>query len=365
MSTYLRMKDLSVGYGQKTVIGNINVEIEKGEIIALIGPNGVGKSTILKTLSKQLPIISGSVELDGKDLNDYSFKDLSRKMAVVLTERLKTELMTCRDIVSTGRFPYTGKLGVLTEEDDKIVENSMRIVNAYDLRDKDFTAISDGQRQRVLLARAICQEPEILLLDEPTSFLDVKYKLDLLGILTGMARERNITVIMSLHEIDLAEKVADRIISVRDNSLFSFGKPAEVFEEETIRRLYDIDNGFFDPLFGSIELKAVKSEDPKVFVIASEGRGIPVYRSLQKREIPFSTGILPEDGMDYRLARLLASRIISSPAGKHYDRSLIDEAIKEAETADRVIIAMGDGEMSGRYVSEILEHIPEEKREYV
>ena len=208
--TYLKLEKLSVGYGSKVVISDIDLEIQKGEVISLIGPNGAGKSTILKTLSKQLPVISGRAVLDGEDLNEYSYRDLSKKMAVVLTEKLKTELMTCRDIVSTGRYPYTGKLGVLTEEDDKKVEEAMRKVNAYDLRDKDFTAISDGQRQRVLLARAICQEPQILLLDEPTSFLDVKYKLDLLSILTAMAREKNITVIMSLHEIDLAEKEIGR-----------------------------------------------------------------------------------------------------------------------------------------------------------
>ncbi|MBO7700526.1 MAG: ABC transporter ATP-binding protein, partial [Eubacteriaceae bacterium] len=149
--TYLKLEKLSVGYGTKVVIGDIDLDIHKGEVISLIGPNGAGKSTIMKTLSKQLPIISGRVVLDGEDLNEYSYRDLSKKMAVVLTEKLKTELMTCRDIVSTGRYPYTGKLGVLTEEDDKKVEEAMRKVNAYDLRDKDFTAISDGQRQRVLL----------------------------------------------------------------------------------------------------------------------------------------------------------------------------------------------------------------------
>ncbi|MBO4359782.1 MAG: ABC transporter ATP-binding protein, partial [Eubacteriaceae bacterium] len=166
--TYLKLEKLSVGYGTKVVISDIDLDIMKGEVISLIGPNGAGKSTILKTLSKQLPIISGRAILDGQDINEYSYRDLSKKMAVVLTEKLKTELMTCRDIVSTGRYPYTGKLGVLTEEDDRKVEEAMRKVNAYDLRDKDFTAISDGQRQRVLLARAICQEPQILLLDEPT-----------------------------------------------------------------------------------------------------------------------------------------------------------------------------------------------------
>ena len=363
--TYLKLEKLSVGYGTKVVIGDIDLDIHKGEVISLIGPNGAGKSTILKTLSKQLPIISGRVVLDGIDLNEYSYRDLSKKMAVVLTEKLKTELMTCRDIVSTGRYPYTGKLGVLTEEDDKKVEEAMRKVNAYDLRDKDFTAISDGQRQRVLLARAICQEPQILLLDEPTSFLDVKYKLDLLSILTAMAREKNITVIMSLHEIDLAEKVSDRIISVRDNSMFCCGEPEEVFEEETIRELYDIDNGFFDPLFGSIELAATKSDAPEVFVISGDGLGIPVYRKLQKDKIPFAAGILYRNDMDYRLARLLASEVVSEVPNEPISEWNIERAKDIINGCGRVIIAMPHIGENNQRLKELIDSIPEEKKEIV
>lgn len=121
-------------------------------------------------------------------------------MAVVLTDRIKTELMTCHDIVATGRYPYTGRLGILTQEDERLVEEAMQAVHAQELGNRDFNAISDGQKQRVLLARAICQDPDVIVLDEPTSFLDVKYKLELLSILERMARQKKITVIMSLHK---------------------------------------------------------------------------------------------------------------------------------------------------------------------
>ena len=197
---YFHLDHLTVGYDKKPLIKDICISIEKGEIVTLIGPNGSGKSTILKSITRQLKLVGGNVEFDGKNLHELSFRELSTKMAVVLTERMKPELMTCHDIVATGRYPYTGRLGMLTREDEEKVEKAMRAVHAEELGGRDFNAISDGQRQRVLLARAICQEPEVIILDEPTSFLDIRHKLELLAILRRMAKEKGITVIMSLHD---------------------------------------------------------------------------------------------------------------------------------------------------------------------
>lgn len=337
--SYFRTENLSVGYNKKSVISNINLDIHKGEIIALIGPNGAGKSTMLKTFVRDLDIVSGRIFLDGKNLMDYSYKELSRKMAVILTERIKVELMTCRDIVATGRYPYTGRLGVLRPEDEVKVDEALATVHALDLAQRDFNAISDGQRQRILLARALCQEPEIILLDEPTSFLDVRHKLDLLSILTRMAREKNITVIMSLHEIDLAEKVADRIISVKGDTQFGFGPPSEVFQEDRIRELYEIDNGYFDPLFGSIELKKPQGENPRVFVIAGAGTGIPVFRKLRQENVPFAAGILYENDLDYQLARLLAAEVISAPPFEPFSEAAVQRAMDVMRSCEKVILS--------------------------
>lgn len=336
---YFRTENLAVGYNRKPVISNINLEIRKGEIIALIGPNGAGKSTMLKTFVRDLDILQGTITLDGKNLTAYSYKELSRKMAVILTERIKVELMTCRDIVATGRYPYTGRLGVLRPEDEKKVQEALEAVHAADLAERDFRAISDGQRQRILLARAICQEPEIILLDEPTSFLDVRHKLDLLTILTRMARQKNITVIMSLHEIDLAEKVADRIISVKGDSQFGFGKPEEIFEEKQIRELYDIENGYFDPLFGSIELKKPQGTVPEVFVIAGGGCGIPIFRQLQQENIPFAAGVLYTNDLDYQLARLLAADVITAEPFSPIPEAVQAHAMEVMKACKKVILA--------------------------
>lgn len=342
---YFSIDDLTIGYHKVPVIRNISLEVRKGEIIALIGPNGAGKSTLLKTIARELPPVSGSIYLEGRDMQTISYRELSKKLAVILTERIKVDLTTCRDIVATGRYPYTGRLGVLTHEDEAVVDAAMETVHALDLSDRDFNAISDGQRQRILLARAICQEPEMILLDEPTSFLDVRHKLDLLSILTRMARKKNITVIMSLHEIDLAEKVADRILTVKGDTQFGYGAPGEIFEEQAIRRLYDIEDGYFDPLFGSIELKKPAGETPEIFVLAGAGTGIPLYRKLQRENIPFATGILYTNDLDHRLARLLAAEVISAPPFRPIPEETLDEALNIMRRCRRVILAGPEAEL--------------------
>nr|WP_278415382.1 ABC transporter ATP-binding protein [Mediterraneibacter faecis] len=335
---YFQMKDLSVGYNGNSLIHDINIGINKGEIVTLIGPNGSGKSTILKSITRQLKVVGGNVLFDDTSLLKLPYKELASKMAVVLTDRIKTELMTCHDIVATGRYPYTGRLGILMQEDERLVEEAMQAVHAQELGNRDFNAISDGQKQRVLLARAICQDPDVIVLDEPTSFLDVKYKLELLSILERMARQKKITVIMSLHEIDLAQKISDKIICVKGETISHYGSPEEVFTEEIIRELYGINNGYFDPLFGSIELPAPEGE-PEVFVISSGGTGIPVYRRLQKEHIPFATGILYENDMDYRLARLLAAEVITEVSFEEIREETLQKAFETMGKCERVINA--------------------------
>ena len=335
---YLDLKDLSVGYQGKALIHDINIGINKGEIVTLIGPNGAGKSTILKSITRQLALVGGYVYFDNSSIHNMSYKTLSTRMAVVLTQRMQPELMTCHDVVATGRYPYTGRLGILSREDEDKVEAAMAAVHASELGGRYFNAISDGQRQRVLLARAICQEPDIIILDEPTSFLDVRHKLELLSILRSMAKEKDITVVMSLHEIDLAQKISDKIICVKGDTIAHYGKPEEIFEENIIRDLYDIDNGFFDPCFGSIELPRPEGK-PKVFVLSSCGTGIPIYRQLQKENIPFAAGILYTNDIDYRLARLLASEVITEEPFMPISDHAIQRALDVMGRCERVINA--------------------------
>ena len=336
---YFSTGDLSVGYNGKALIHDINVRIQAGEIVTLIGPNGSGKSTILKSITRQLKTISGRVWIQTEELEKISYKALARRMAVVLTERMKPELMTCRDVVATGRYPYTGRLGLLSAEDEEKVTAAMERVHALELADRDFDAISDGQRQRVLLARAICQEPEIIVLDEPTSYLDIRHKLELLSILRSMAKERGITVIMSLHEIDLAQKISDKILCVKGEVISRFGPPGEVFSEEVIRDLYGLDQGAYNVDFGSIELPPPRGE-PEVLVISSGGTGIPVYRQLQKDNVAFMAGILYTNDMDYAVARHLAAGMITARPFRPLPPETL-EAGKRAVERCRLVIDAG------------------------
>ncbi len=342
---YFRTSDLSVGYGGKPLIRDIEIGVRAGEILTLIGPNGSGKSTILKTVTKHLAAVKGDSRIADASVNSMSYKELSKKLAVVLTERIKGELLTCYDVVATGRYPYTNTLGLLSQEDRDKVYAAMERVHASELAEKDFTAISAGQRQRVLLARAICQEPEIIVLDEPTSFLDIRHKLELLSILRSMAKEKGITVVMSLHEIDLAQKISDKILCVRGETIQYFGTPEEIFREEIINALYGIPQGAYNIGFGSVELPAPTGV-PRTFVISGCGSGIPVFRRLQKENRPFYAGILYENDLDYPVARSLAAQVISETpfapiSDETYARAL--EAMKQCETVIHVPFPIGKG----------------------
>lgn len=351
---YFQTSQLTVGYDGKPLIRDITIGIARGEIVTLIGPNGAGKSTILKSITRQLKAIGGTVALDGQNLSGLSHKELATQMAVVLTQRMKPGLMTCRDIVATGRYPYTGRLGLLTKQDEEKVSEAMETVHALELSHRDFNAVSDGQRQRILLARAICQEPEIIILDEPTSYLDIRHKLELLSILRSMAKEKGITVIMSLHEIDLAQKISDKIICVKGDTIGSYGTPEEVFDEEKIRQLYNITEGFFDPCFGSIELPRPRG-NPEILVLSACGSGIPVYRRLQKGNIPFCAGILYTNDLDYRLARLLASEIITERPFHEISDAAFDRAMEKVHTCRCVLDAGCEIGPCNRRMQEILD----------
>ena len=322
---YFHTQDLSVGYDGRALIHDINIQVEKGKILTLIGPNGAGKSTILKSITRHLAKICGQVYIDRQEIYAWSARELAKRVAVVLTDRIHPELMTCGEVVAMGRYPYTNALGHLTARDREIVAQAMERVHALDLAEQDFTTLSDGQRQRIMLARALCQEPEVLILDEPTAYLDIRHKIELLDILREMAHERDITVIMSLHEIDLATKISDYLLCVKGDTIEAFGPPEDILAEGVIERLYDIQRGSYNLLFGSVELAKPRGE-PQIFVVGGGGQGVACYRALQKRQLPFAAGILFDNDVDCQVARELSDHVVTAPAfepmaEEHYRRA--------------------------------------------
>ena len=355
MEYYFKTEKLSVGYHGIPLIEEIEFGIHKGEILTLIGPNGAGKSTILKSIARQLEPLGGAVYMEKRDLAGFSRQQLSQSMSVVLTDKIRTELMTCEDVIETGRYPYTGRFGVLSREDPRAVEEAMELVHVTELRDQDFSKISDGQRQRVMLAKGLCQEPDIIVLDEPTSYLDVKYKLEFLSILQELRKQKNITVIMSLHELDLAERVSDKILCINGKYVERFGTPEEIFKEGYISKLFCITSGTFDETTTGMELKAAEGS-PKVFVIAGGGTGRRAFRCLQRAGVPFAAGILYENDLDYPVAKALAGSVIGAAAFEPVSDALLDEAKKSIRSCEKVICTKEHFAALEKYNEQLLEY---------
>lgn len=336
---YFYTEGLTVGYHGVPLIKDIRISLKKGEIMTLIGPNGAGKTTILKSIIQQLSPLGGVAYLDGRSLDQMTGKELSKKMSVVLTERVRPELMTCEDVVATGRYPYTGRFGILSDQDRRIVREAMELVHISELADRDFLKTSDGQKQRVMLARAICQEPDIIVLDEPTSFLDIRYKLEFLSIIQNMCRTRNLSVLMSLHELDLAGRISDKIVCIKGDQVDRFGTPEEIFTPGYIPELYQMTTGSYDERTGNLELEPVKGT-PEIFVIAGNGSGTALYRKLQREGIPFATGILWENDLDYPSAKALAAEVVSEKAFCRIQEGTLRRAKELVDACREVIVTV-------------------------
>lgn len=319
---------LAVGYNKKALIEDIAFSVCPGQIVTLIGPNGAGKSTILKSITRQLEPIAGTVCIRGTSIRQIPERTFAQTVSVMMTGWTDPEWMLCEDVVESGRFPYTGRLGLLSAHDREKVREAMELVHVTELAHRNFNEISDGQRQRVMLARAICQEPEILILDEPTSFLDIRHKLELLSLLKDLVHQKHLAVILSLHEIDLAQKISDYVLCVKDNRIDRCGKPEEVFTSSYIHELYGVHRGSYNNLYGSLELDAPKGS-PRIFVIGGGGFGIPVYRKLERASISFIAGILHTNDLDYPVACALAAKVITEQAFE----PISEEAIRRAEQA--------------------------------
>lgn len=245
----MKIESLSAGYRGKAVVQSVNLEIKKGEIISFIGPNGAGKSTLLKTLYRDLSPVAGAVFVDGGDVSKMPLKELARKMSIVTTDRIKPEHMTCREVVMAGRLPYTDGFGVLGKEDRQAAEDAIALMKIEGFADKQFSNLSDGQKQRTLIARAIAQSPEYLVMDEPTSYLDIRYRMELMEVLEVLAK-KGVTIVMSIHELELAVSVSDRLLLVYDDGKTLCKTPSEVMGEGLIKDLFSLTDEMYEKIYG-------------------------------------------------------------------------------------------------------------------
>ncbi len=259
MQNVLEISNLSIGYsgrnGEDTVIArDLNFSLAQGEFVSIVGANGIGKSTLLRTLAGVQRRLSGQVRITGKSINSLTPQELASSLSIVLTEPLPTRNLTVRELISLGRQPYTNWLGTLTEEDTDAVALSIRNTGLEALENRKCYELSDGQLQKVLIARALAQDTPIMMLDEPTTHLDLYHKVQVLKTMKGIAREFGKTVIYTTHEIDLAIHLCDQML-ILDKSGHHFGPPCRHIENQSFQNLFPSDLIDFDPGTGTFKIK--------------------------------------------------------------------------------------------------------------
>ena len=246
----ISLDNLSIGYstkdGRRTVAEGISASVPDGKLTCLIGPNGVGKSTLLRTLAAFQPKLGGSIYIKGKEISEYTNKDLARLVSVVLTGKPEVMNMTVREIVGLGRTPYTGFWGTLRDDDKDVVEDSMRQVGICHLADRTTGTLSDGERQKMMIAKALAQQTPAIILDEPTAFLDYPSKVDTMQLLMRLSRETGKTIFMSTHDLELVLQTADMLwLMTRDNGI-SIGTPAGLAANGALSGFIDRHGIIFD-----------------------------------------------------------------------------------------------------------------------
>ena len=335
----LHSEGLSVGY-RAPVLREVNLDFGSGQFIALLGPNGAGKTTLLRTLSRHLKPLSGRIEVLGRDLDTLSALELARLVAVCLTDNAKPPLLSVDEFVALGRYPHTGMMGRLSVHDAEIVERSLAAVTASGLSGRLVEQLSDGERQKVVLARALAQEPKLMLLDEPTAHLDLKHRIEVMGILRSLCRSHGLTVLASLHDIDVAAKVSDRVLLVQNGGIRDYGLPETVLTSETVAELYGFGDADFNRHLGSIEFRS-DGKAGRVFVIAGRGRAAPVFRLLSKKGLAIETGLLRDGDLDAFVAAALGAKTYvraepdELPAGGN--GSSLEEAAQALTACDFIV----------------------------
>jgi iron complex transport system ATP-binding protein len=244
----LRTIDLAVGYqsrhARRVVLDRLNLSLRPGELVCLLGPNGSGKSTLLRTLAGMQPPMSGFVEIGGCDVRRMKEADLARRLAVVLTERPMVGALTGLDVVELGRYPYAGWFGRLSERDHLLVDRALEAAGAGHLATVDFGKLSDGERQRIMIARALAQEPAVLVMDEPSAFLDVSSRIELMALVRRIVQDERLAVVLSTHDLEPALRAADVVWLIMPGGRLLAGAATAVVAEGLVEAAFNHSRDF-------------------------------------------------------------------------------------------------------------------------
>ncbi|MBA2287723.1 MAG: ABC transporter ATP-binding protein [Ktedonobacteraceae bacterium] len=315
----LEVRDLTFGYGREPVLYEVCMQVQAGEMLGLLGPNGSGKTTLLRLLSGVLSPRQGTVLLEGRDLRQWGRRGVARRIAVVSQELHMPFAFTVEQMVSLGRTPFINLLGSPSKHDRASVQEALRATDSAALGERIFNELSGGERQRVMIAMALAQEPGLLLLDEPTSHLDIKYQVETLALVQRLNRERGLTVIAAMHDLNLAARYFPRLVLFQRGIVADAG-PAEVLEPALLSRVYGIEVhvgilrgaehlSVLPP--GSMQDERQPQPGARVHVMAGGGSGALLMRALADAHIPFVAGALNIGDSDHTLALRLASQVIT------------------------------------------------------
>jgi iron complex transport system ATP-binding protein len=238
----LESKNLTLGYRDSIILKDINVTIPNGKITILLGSNGCGKSTLLKSMARLLKPIKGQVILNEDDVFSSSSKKVAKELSILPQSPTAPDDLTIFNLVKQGRYPYQTWLNQWSNKDEIAVDNALKNTGIYDIRNKKISDLSGGQKQRAWIALTLAQETDIILLDEPTNHLDIKYKIEVLDLLKDLNKNPNRTIVMVLHDINLACRYADHIIAIKDGQVYNEGSPFDIIDEKLIKDVFDIDS---------------------------------------------------------------------------------------------------------------------------
>jgi iron complex transport system ATP-binding protein len=322
ISPLLQMQGITFAYGRQPLLYNISLEIYAGELVGLLGPNGSGKTTLLRLLSGFLRPQQGYVCLEGRDLRQWGRRSVSQRIAVVPQELHMPFAFTVEHMVGLGRTPFVSTfLGTRSRADAVIVQDAMEAAGIAELADRIFNELSGGERQRVLVAMALAQQPAILLLDEPTSHLDIKYQIETLELVRKLNREHKMTVLAAIHDLNLAARYFQRLLLFQRGIVADAG-PAEVLEPELLSRVYGVHVqvgilrgaahlSVLPPADEAANVHSVRCSQPLVHIIAGGGSGELMMRALADEHVPFVVGALNIGDSDHTLALRLAEEVIT------------------------------------------------------
>jgi iron complex transport system ATP-binding protein len=280
----LRTTTLTIGYQPRrqpaTVIAEkLTLQLRAGELVCLLGPNGAGKSTLMRTLAGMQPPLAGQVWIDGTDIATLPAQRLARKLSVVLTERVDAGLLSAYALVALGRYPYTDWRGKLTTEDEAIVQQAMKSVGAVPLAARPVSELSDGERQKVMIARALAQEPKLMMLDEPTAFLDLPRRVEIMQILRDLAHNSQRAILLSTHDLDLALRSAD-VMWLLANGRLHIGAPEDLVLSGAFAEAFASEGVTFDPLSGSFRIQ--NGQKGNIDVVGEGVQAVWTVRALKR-----------------------------------------------------------------------------------